>query len=98
MMWLLDRPLKVTQGRSGASAPREVKGIPSMTSRSYISSASSTRLCCRAIWAMASSTWAPYTAPVGLLGLITRMALVRPVTLRRMSSTSGAQPAAGSQR
>jgi hypothetical protein len=45
-----------------------------------------------------SSTSREYTAPVGLFGLMTTIALVAGVTFDRMSSRSGCQPFSLSQR
>jgi hypothetical protein len=46
----------------------------------------------------ARSSSSEYSAPVGLLGLMTTMPRVRGVILARMSSRSGIQPLASSHR
>ena len=56
------------------------------------------RWCWRAIAMISFSSSSGYSAPVGLFGLMTTMALVFGVILARMSSRSGSQPFASSQR
>lgn len=97
MQWDFESPFIVTTVTSSA---REAVGIcltPSKTSLSYISSEIITKPCSLAIFIISRKILAEYTAPVGLLGLISTMAFVRGVILFFILSASGCQPHFSSQ-